>query len=255
MKAVKKSIAGPTHLVQYVAANPVQTWAQFRGDKNQRKQTQDQLFLDQRGLCAYCEINLLVDPLNAQANDFRVEHFHPQTPHAPPPNWGLAWTNLLACCHGGSSKNVIDPARFNPADLSCDVPKKNFNWVGVILDPLLIPPLEMLFSYVSNGIDAGEINVDTDRCPEGLKAEAQNSIDKLNLNATRLKLARTAAIDEMNVKLHFEITQGKSQNPAIALATVFLNPLEPQWNAFPTCTRWVLGASACNYLKNNNFIG
>lgn len=254
MKAVKKSVPGPTLLASYVAANPGNTWKQFR-DSGAYGQTKAQLHNDQRGLCAYCEINLILNPGNAIADDFRVDHFHPKSPHAPPPNWALNWTNLLGCCHGGSSKKVSEPSRYDSADPSCDVPKENFNWVGVILDPQQIPPLEMLFSFKSNGADAGEISVDTARCPPQLQQQAAESIDKLKLNATRLKLARKASIEKMNAELAQLLAEGRTTNPAETLASQFLDPQQPQWTAFPTCTRWVLGAQADEHLTRNNFAG
>lgn len=255
MKAVKKSTLGPALLVHYAAANPNNTWEQFRKSDARYRQTKTQLHHDQRGLCAYCEINLILNPGNAKADDFRIEHFHPKSPHAPPPNWALDWTNLLGCCHGGSSKKVSDPSRYDSAYPSCDVPKGNSNWVGVILDPQAIPPLAMLFSFKSNGADAGEINVDTARCPPQLQQQAADSIVKLKLNATRLKLARKASIEKMTAVLEALIAEGNTANPAGTLASQFLDPQQLQWTAFPTCTRWVLGAQADQYLTRNNFAG
>jgi len=255
MKTVKKSAPGPVLLVNYAAINPNNTWQQFRKSKHRKKQIKTQLFNDQRGLCAYCETKLLLNPGNAEADDFRVDHFHPKAPHAPPPNWALDWTNLLGCCHGGSSKKVSDPSRFDPKNSSCDVPKKDFNWVGAILDPQKIPPLEMLFSFKANGADAGEISVDASRCPATLNPQATASITNLNLNATRLKLARTAAIEQMTKELSALIAAGNTPNPAATLAAQFLDPQQPQWTAFPTCTRWVLGVQADQYLATNNFAG
>lgn len=254
MKAVKKSAPGPALLVNYAAIKPNNTWEHFRSSDARYGQTKTQLHNDQRGLCAYCEISLLLNPGNAEADDFRVEHFQPKAPHAPPPNWALDWTNLLGCCHGGSSKKVSDPSRFRPADPSCDVPKESFNWVGIILDPQQIPPLEMLFSFESNGVDAGKISVDAIRCPAALKAQAAASIIKLKLNAARLKLARKASIEKMTAVLDALIQEGAA-NPAAALAEQFLDPQQPQWTAFPTCTRWVLGEQANKYLVTNNFAG
>lgn len=255
MKAVRKSAPGPALLVNYAAVNPNNTWEQFRESKPQRLQTKTQLHNDQRGLCAYCEIKLLLNPGNAETDDFRVEHFHPKAPHAPPPNWALDWTNLLACCHGGSSKKVSEPSRFRPTDPSCDVPKGSSNWVGTILDPQQIPPLEMLFSFASNGVDAGEISVDLSRCPAMLTSQAAESIDRLKLNAARLKLARKAAIEQMTEELSALIAEGHTASPAETLAAQFLDPQQPQWTAFPTCTRWVLGVQADQYLATNNFAG
>lgn len=256
MKAVRKALIAPPHLQTYVVANPLATWEQFRSGKPRYRAIQQQLLSDQRGLCAYCEIQLLTYPEDARANDFRVEHFWPKSPHLPPPNWALEWKNLLGCCHGGTSKSVIPPSRFNPSSPSCDVPKQSYNWVGFILDPLTIPALDILFGYKSNGVDAGEIFVNMSTCPPRLLAQAQESIVRLKLNAVRLKLARETVIKKTGQQLVELVNSGMTPQQAFKkLSEIHLDLDSTFWPAFPTCIRSALGTAAEHHLNLKNYIG
>lgn len=135
MKRVLKG-AEPPLLLAYRQKSPQNTWEQFCKSDARKNEIQQQLKADQGGLCAYCEINLL-DAAGTDKADFRVEHFHPKSDTSSGMNWHLHWPNLLGCCHGGSRSDVVDASkRATTPDHSCDVPKKDKNLTGVILNPL-----------------------------------------------------------------------------------------------------------------------
>jgi uncharacterized protein (TIGR02646 family) len=107
MKRVNKSAVVPPLLDAYVQANPNDEWEQLKGnDRYANAQVKATLIHDQRGLCAYCEIDL-AQYKGKGLDDFGVEHFHPKKrPPNPPPNHGLDWQNMLGVCSGGSSRDV-----------------------------------------------------------------------------------------------------------------------------------------------------
>jgi len=252
MKKVLKRDNVPPLLGAYVQVNPNNDWEQFTGnDRDGASEVRKTLQLDQRGLCAYCEIDLA--PGHGRGlDDFRVEHFHPKKPHNPPPNRALDWQNLLAVCTGGNAKGVAERERFTSPDHSCDVPKENHNWVGQILDPLTdIPAFPPLFAYVET---TGAMMVDHTTCPAPLVAKAEASIDKLRLSPprteagadSRLLRFRKAVIDKLRDELQSHLASGLSlPEAAEQLAqTHFPSGLDGTWPAFFSCIRWYLGPAA-----------
>ena len=59
MKLVKKSAHAPKTLSDLVMADPGADWDKFRSNKNRYQKVAAEIRNDQRGICAYCEIDLL----------------------------------------------------------------------------------------------------------------------------------------------------------------------------------------------------
>jgi len=256
MKKINKSAIEPTQLTSYRAVKPEANWDGLRKKITRYKALKKQLIQDQKGLCAYCEIDLaLADKRDQGIDDFRVEHFHPKNPHKPPPNHALEWKNLLGVCLGGSQRNVIEN-RFMHSDYSCDVPKSNNNWVKVILNPLYdVPAFPRLFQYIEQGKDAGKIEVDLKLCPPHLQKKAQKTIDKLKLNATRLKRFRATVIKHFRSSFDKLTRSGLSEDEALEeLAEVYFD-LNQHWPPFFTCIRWYLADKAEERLKEIGYSG
>lgn len=257
MKKVNKG-AVPPKLSTYSASNPNADWDQFRNSPSRYLQVQRTLYTDQKGLCAYCEIDLQIGL--GQQSDFRVEHFHSKSPHAPPPNHALDWSNLLGCCHGGSSRNVADPARFTAPDLSCDAVKEDSDWVGVILDPIRdIPAFPRLFEFKES---SGAMAPDQAFCPSHLLTQAQASIDNLHLTSNvsgqpnRLDRFRKAVMEKLREEMEKRIDGGMEfADAATELAGIFLPNSAAKWPAFFTCIRWYLGPAAEDRLRVIHFNG
>lgn len=252
MKKVLKRGDVPPLLDSYLQTNPNNDWDQFTGnDRNGHAEVKGALRVDQRGLCAYCEIDLALGNGNG-LDDFRVEHFHPKKPHNPPPNHALNWQNLLAVCTGGNVRDLAASARFTSPDHSCDVPKENHNWVGQILDPLTdIPAFPPLFSYEEN---SGAMLVNRASCPAHLVVKAEASIEKLRLSPqqtattpdSRLLRFRKAVIDKLREELQVRLESGLTVPEAserLAEAHFPANHDSP-WPAFFSCIRWYLGPAA-----------
>ncbi|WP_447722946.1 retron system putative HNH endonuclease [Edwardsiella tarda] len=168
-----------------------------------RDSLKHEIITDQAGLCAYCE-KALRDEGDNKPLGFKVEHFIPENSKtikemiaagqpAPTTNYSLLWTNLLGCCFGGehsrSASYISDLT--NQANLSCDVPKSNYNWSELILDPSQeLPDDGTWFEFDEEGL----MYVSTD-CPAQYVDKARQSIEKLNLNCIRLIRLRRAALD------------------------------------------------------------
>lgn len=255
MKKLLKSQPTPTHLDAYLTANPNDDWEQFKGnDRDGHEQVKGALKADQRGLCAYCEIDLLAGNGHG-LDDFRVEHFIPQAPHNPPPNHALDWQNMLAVCSGGNARYVADPQRFTSPECSCDVPKQNNNWMGIVLDPINdIPAFPLLFAYQEHD---GQMQV-SDSCPAHLVDKATNSISNFNLKTRSfLNRSRKAVIDQLRVEIEARLDAGGAESVAAdQLAQVyFQSGTTATWPAFFSCIRWYLGPAAERHLQSINYQG
>jgi len=254
MKPIRKS-AGPVSFVNFANNNPNADWINFRKSKARYKAACKIIRSDQRGICAYCEIDLM-EPVDAgKLPDFRIDHFHPKSPFIPPKNWALDWNNLLGVCHGGSQRDVQDAARFTSPDVCCDVPKENNNWDGVILNPLSdIPLYPRLFEFNEA---SGSILVDKKICPIELHQKASETIDKLKLDAFRLTEMRVAVMSELGAQINSRVEEGLSWDEAATeiSAVLFSDVDSDPWPAFFTCIRWYLGAAAEDRLQSVGFQG
>ena len=143
----------------------------------------------QRGLCGYCEINLI-------ELDRQIEHVIPRSD----PQYGAAGevdiTNMIACCKGGtestfaSSQKSSDEDRYRDPvkdNMSCGQAKGDCNYAD-FLDPRKLPALPSLTKVLVDG----RIEVDEDVCEsENISAaRVTRTIEILNLNAERLRSAR-----------------------------------------------------------------
>lgn len=266
MKKVLKG-ADPQQLEHYRAAFPNNSWKQCtqggttqtrkQAVRERRQQIQQQLRTDQGGLCAYCEIDLKPAAADEGVADLRVEHFHPKSDKSTPHNWHLDWNNLLACCHGGSRPDVVEAsARHSSPDHSCDVPKGEHDWDGLILNPLQLPAFPCLFSYQRTD---GAIQVNRAHCQQAAVDEnkAQATIDNLRLDADRLRRMRKGELDKINELLRQLVQQGKSVDAARAhLAKALLRKdSQQQWPKFFSAIRSYLGSAAEEQLRAIDYNG
>jgi uncharacterized protein (TIGR02646 family) len=160
MKNVLKS-SEPDELKKYKNKNASQfkRWKNFKrnGPYNSLRET---LVIDQKGLCAYCEIDL-------HPSDRCVDHFIPRHQSTRGNNYDLDWQNMLANCKGGM-ENVDISEEENERRVSqppyriacCSAAKGSFIPDGRLLNPLKLPT-SRLFSFSS--LD-GEIRPDEAAC-------------------------------------------------------------------------------------------
>lgn len=250
MKRVYKRGKVPSLLAEYREMHPDETWEHFRRQcRDGYRQVKEQILKDQHGLCAYCEIQIKEAEHAEQADDFRVEHFHPKTDSSVR-NYHLDWRNLLGVCHGGSRPDVADPEqRYSifGKDRSCDVPKGSKELSEKILNPLKIPRRVRIFRYAEH---TGKMFVDKKTCPRVLYAKAANTIQELNLNAPRLMRLRKAVIEKLGEEIAEFVGGGMELAEALDLLAERLVPdYEGNHLAFFSVMRWYLGDAAENIIR------
>lgn len=243
MKKTPKS-AIPPALNTYIAANPNNTWEKFTERKGRRKAVQAVLKTDQSGLCAYCEINMKAKDASGDA-DFRVEHFHPKSDLSTPPNWNLDWHNLLAVCHGGSSKTVVEAATRFTTLHSCDVPKADNIWDTVILNPLNLPASPALFKFDRS---TGSMTINEPNCAQATidPLKAQATVDNLQLDGSRLRNLRKPVMEVLNAKLIALVNSGVPLIDArqTLAQTLLKKDAQQHWPPFFSAIRHYLGNAA-----------
>ena len=260
MKKVVKNSQEPGLLAQYRNNNPDDNWKKgFKPNSpDGYTQVKQQLIDDQKGLCAYCEIDLKQGH-GKGLDDFRVEHFHPETPHNPPPNHALDWNNMLGCCSGGNAKYVTESdERFTSPDHSCDVPKGNKNLTASILNPIQdIPAFPRLFKFKEQGEDAGMMEIDLELCPEHHQQKAQQSMAELNLNAKRVKRFRSTVINQLREAFQHNLESGMTEDEALRDLAELYFPVQANqhWPAFFTTIRWYLADMAEERLQQIGYNG
>lgn len=257
MKRVYKTPETPEGLKRYSLRFPHETWERFRRfTRRGYREVKQQLLQDQHGLCAYCEISIMLADDEESVDDFRVEHFYPKgETNFKQHNYHLDWQNLLGVCHGGSQPNVEDPEwRFSSRriDRSCDVLKGGKLISGRILNPLQIPAEVRLFRYNEHD---GRMIVDEATCPKELRKRAKNTIRELNLNAPRLMRMRLEVIRFLQDEVEAGLSCGEPfENILPLLAEHLLQPNEQgNYAPFFTLLRWYLGSEAETFLAKNHY--
>ena len=226
-------------------------WKNLKRNKEILNAIRDTLVSDQKGLCAYCEINL-------HERDRSVEHFIPCHTSTSEKNHDLDWLNMMAICQGGlqnveipgeddSIRNSRPPNNFP----CCGAAKHGFIPDGRLLNPLNLPTLR-LFKFSSKD---GEIRPDEDACEKfGIPIEnVQFTINNLELNVQRLKDQRLVVIDEINKELDDETIDINDLEEEIAAE--YFGDGTDNWHPFFTTIRWVLGAGAERHLMNISYSG
>ena len=166
----------------------------------------------QHGLCGYCEINLI-------ELDLQIEHVIPRSDPQQGSSKEVDITNMIACCKGGTSPvfapsekssdedRYSDPVKDN---WSCGQAKGNRNDAD-FLDPRKLPALPSLTKVLVDG----RIEVDEEACKSvGIPAaRVTRTIEILNLNAERLRLAREARRNDL-VELSRRVADNQSKMDA-----------------------------------------
>ena len=247
MKRVEKS-AEPQSLADFRAACPDATWDQMRNDALHNGQQayadcRSQTGVDQRGLCAYCEIRLNEN----QAHKWRVEHIHPKSDDLAEHNWHLDWQNLLSVCNGGETEGCAETPL--PENLSCDARKKDSL---LAINPLDIPAFPNVFAFDKA---TWYLHADPDACASaGLDADKlEQSIEMLNLNCHRLARLRREVL--FAIERRKKILRGKDYTPEKAAPKLASDFFQTQWPEFFTTIRCCLGPAAEEYLRSIDYTG
>ena len=166
-------------------------WEEFRDHNASASYNEliEKLIDVQHGLCGYCEINLV-------ELDRQIEHVIPQGDPKQGASREVDVTNMIACCKGGTSPVFASSERSNDEDrylepvkdnMSCGQAKGGLN-DAEFLEPRKLPALPSLTKVLVDGRIEGDENA----C-ESVDIPATrvtHTIEILNLNAERLRLAR-----------------------------------------------------------------
>jgi uncharacterized protein (TIGR02646 family) len=245
MKPIRKGVE-PNELARYrdrfsSRATPPK-WKEFKTSSERRDSVRGRLLEDQRGLCAYCEIDLTT-------HDQAVEHIVPAHRTSRHEDWDLRWDNLLLTCKGGTDRLLQDGGEYRytapPNQESCCGAHK-LGEETPILTPLSIPPNASLFRL---GLASGELHVDECGCRlSGVDPEvAHGTLSLLNLNCRRLRRNRAEIISVLSEESQTQTDQ--------ELCEVYLAPCRSVsnmpvtcWTAFLSTYRYFLGETAESYL-------
>ena len=192
MKAIRVLCHPPIGLMRYLKRQGVKTWKKFHRNVADRKELVCALEKMQRGLCAYCEIDL-------QDGDRQIEHVVPRSDPIIGSALALDVTNMIACCLGGTSGSTVirsNDERYRLAvsdNISCGQAKAD---TAQTIDPRKIPPLPALMRVLPDG----RIVADRTAC---VKANmncqfVDQSIKTLGLNVERLRVAREHLWNALN---------------------------------------------------------
>lgn len=187
----------------WVTANPNAAWNELRDAKQGAlyQRLRDDLENHQKGLCAFCEIDLI-------PSDREIEHWHPKADRTGTTNWAIEFSNFHAACVGGSSDRhptvvrhtgdrYLEPIKDNQ---SCGARKGELVPEGRLLRPAEIPPSVSIFMVDSSG----RIQVEACRCASaGVDVTlAHNTITDLGLGCPRLRRARSAHWTDITTHLN-----------------------------------------------------
>lgn len=150
------------------------------------------LVVQQHGLCAYCEIDLVPD-------DTSIEHVVPRSDRAQGAALSCDADNMLAICRGGGNVAVYGPMVRQPdlsrvlppveRNLSCGQSKRN-RPASDFLDPRRVPGDPSLMNIE----ESGRIGSEQKACESHAidPAVVDNHIVGLGLNVERLRIRREA---------------------------------------------------------------
>jgi uncharacterized protein (TIGR02646 family) len=216
-------------------------WKEFKKSANRSGPVKRQLWLDQGGICAYCEIDL------AEA-DQSVEHHVPAHLTNKDVDWDLRWANLLLTCLGGSEPSLQGEGDYRyiappNAEKCCGFYK--YGSEEEVLNPLKIDPWIPLFRV---GLTTGKISPDPSACgAAGIDPDlVWRTVSLLNLNCFRLQKNRLAVINGL--------LEDSEDSTDLELAALYLNRnSDGCWPAFFTTFRFFLCNAAESHLAELDY--
>jgi uncharacterized protein (TIGR02646 family) len=227
-------------------------WNDLKKNKKTLIAIRDNLEKDQKGLCAYCEIEL-------NETNRSVEHFIPCNQSTLDNNYDLQWSNLLAVCLPPGSLIDTDLSQVENLDKvpCCGKKKDNFVPNEHFLNPLNLPSLSLFTVSLT-----GEIKPNIVNCKNlGILVEyVQLTIDRLGLNVSRLQRLRSRTIQEVIKKREQlrEVFADKNISEIdleIETSQIYFGDGTENWPRFFTTIRWVLKDGAEQYLKEISYTG
>lgn len=185
IKTMKQASSGLKSFIDQLPAGELGSWEEFRNHNAGKsyKELISELISLQRGLCGYCEIDLV-------ELDQEVEHIIPKSDPKIGKKYALDHLNLMACCKGGSSIKRNQVARYKEPvkmNLSCGASK-----LDEVITSFVDPRSLSAIAFVTKSNSSGKLVADYENCKSaGIDVQSVNdTIEFLNLNVNRLVLAR-----------------------------------------------------------------
>ena len=192
IRVLKDPTPGLAEYLDFVGDNA--NWDEFRSHMSgaSYEDLRESLTRNQHGLCAYCEIEI-------KGWRRQVEHVIPRSDDTSGKAKTFDMANMMACCTGGTTpKAGSESGGRKPGRPSCGQAKGN-QWDHHFLDPREFPALPSLMKVIDNGlIEADETACELAGYPPG---RVTRTIEILNLNSERLRLAREKRWDGLQEEL------------------------------------------------------
>ena len=227
-------------------------WNDLKKNHKTLKAIRHTLEKDQKGLCAYCEIEL-------GENNRSVEHFIPCNQSTKENNYDLDWSNLLAVCFPPGCLLETDSSPIEDLNRSpcCGKKKDDFVPDNHFLNPLQLPTLRLCTIRLD-----GEIRPDANNCVDYEIAieDVQFTIDQLGLNVSRLKTLRARTIRDViktREKLREQLAEEETSEIELEIETAkwYFGDETENWPRFFTTIRSILGEGAEQHLKEISYSG
>ncbi|MGN7511697.1 retron system putative HNH endonuclease [Aeromonas salmonicida] len=268
---MKKTIKSESSIEfsRYAEHNPTANWQRFRDLNNGAtyNAVKTQIFSDQGGLCAYCEVSLK----EVIKNKRRLEHFHSKSDNSDPhKNWALTWSNIIGVCVGGSEKKQDDDSSSSdttfpiPENLSCDSYKAYLEEKGLLsknIEGYVLNPLEIcnhsLFNY---DISTGKLIPNKEKCLNFTPVKnnfntslelVENTLFVFNLNCERLTIRRKVIFNYYQKR----IKEARKKNDTTIFNRLAETTFRNKWPSFFTTRRIILGHAAELFLAQINYSG
>ncbi|MBI0421794.1 TIGR02646 family protein [Acinetobacter sp. ACIN00229] len=252
MKKINKS-PPPNPLTEFYDSYEKGSWNDFREHSNSYDRLKELIFLDQGGLCGYCEDDIS----DLDITKRQIEHFHDKSDKDYSiNNWALDWNNVFGVCKGGSDQKAKFPT---PQNLSCDAHKNHYLnspiTEGVYLNPLEIPHLAIFSFDRATGflVPNDEIcKLLDDYKPNNysnFRELVVETIKVLNLNCDRLAQKRRKILFQYNRI----IQHAREMNNIQIHEQVAQRWFQKKWPSFFTVRRCLLGEIAEQYLSENGY--
>ena len=170
-----------------IRETPGVNWSSASGKQEMR----EHLWAEQKGLCAYCMSRIKAPSVECM----KIEHY---VPRAHDKAYWFVWSNLLGVCLGDVGIDG-DGARYHCDTYRGQLPTEKQE---LSVHPAQFPPdAGKQFSCTK----AGEL-IPSSNLDEYTKARVQGTIDKLNLNISRLKKNRKRVLLALQDRLRQDDT-------------------------------------------------
>lgn len=211
---------------------PNRRWEAFRNEQPEAyKAARDQLYGNQAGLCAYCEIKLAT-------NNQQIEHIIPKSMSLPDRDYTFEFSNFLLCCRGGTNTSSPRPDEYSTdpslaVNRSCGE-KKGAYFGSDFISPCHLPAIPV-FELHYHPDDGVSFKVDPEVCAQHAidPEKIEKTMDILGLNCPRLKRNRKVVWNMIQAELN-TLPNREDEYAIMELAEAHLVPVNGECPPYVT---------------------